>query len=53
MFFLGIIDVSATIAGGTFSGIFSIRGDIFCTNPALIFITGALGTSKEKWDKVA
>uniref|UniRef100_A0A914CUX9 Uncharacterized protein n=1 Tax=Acrobeloides nanus TaxID=290746 RepID=A0A914CUX9_9BILA len=40
MFFLGVTDVCATIIGGTFEGIFAIKGDIFCTNPNFMYLVG-------------
>ena len=46
MFFLGIYDICATIIGGTFEGIFAIRGDIFCTNPNFIYLVGCFQVGK-------
>ncbi|KAI1709411.1 serpentine type 7TM GPCR chemoreceptor srt domain-containing protein [Ditylenchus destructor] len=40
MFVLGLFDVGATLVGGTFDGTFTVRGDIFCTNPIAIYLAG-------------
>jgi hypothetical protein len=38
MFYLGIVDVLATIDGGTLCGILYIRGDTFCTNQEFLYV---------------
>ncbi|KAI1705198.1 serpentine type 7TM GPCR chemoreceptor srt domain-containing protein [Ditylenchus destructor] len=45
MFALGVYDVCATFIGGTFCGILSIRGDVFCTNPTFVYLVGCLQAS--------
>ncbi|KAI1691438.1 serpentine type 7TM GPCR chemoreceptor srt domain-containing protein [Ditylenchus destructor] len=42
MFVLGVCDVGATLIGGTFAGIFAIRGDIFCTNQTVMYLVGCV-----------
>ena len=46
MFYLGVVDFCATIVGGTIGGILLIRGDIFCTNKDLVFVSSALACRK-------
>ncbi|KAI1705932.1 serpentine type 7TM GPCR chemoreceptor srt domain-containing protein [Ditylenchus destructor] len=45
MFVLGLNDLCATVIGGTFCGIFSLRGDIFCTNQKLVYLVGCCQAS--------
>ncbi|KAI1715291.1 serpentine type 7TM GPCR chemoreceptor srt domain-containing protein [Ditylenchus destructor] len=40
LFLLGVIDFCATVVGGTFYGIFSSHGEIFCTNQKFIYLSG-------------
>ncbi|KAI1718182.1 serpentine type 7TM GPCR chemoreceptor srt domain-containing protein [Ditylenchus destructor] len=42
MFFLGLIDVFGMWSSGFFTGYFGITGQVFCSNPRLIYILGMM-----------
>ncbi|CAI5453470.1 unnamed protein product [Caenorhabditis angaria] len=42
MFFLGVIDMTATIICSIISGYLFIEGAVFCSHPNLIYISGAI-----------
>lgn len=46
MFWLGVFDALATFIGGTLMGIFTLRGDIFCTNKDFLYLTSCFTASK-------
>ena len=50
MFLLGIIDVLATVVGGTFAGYYFIQGDIWCTNKTFFYYTISALTGSKLYD---
>ncbi|CAD5223920.1 unnamed protein product [Bursaphelenchus okinawaensis] len=42
MFIMGMIHISGLTTTGLLGGLFYIRGDVYCSSPLLIYITGAL-----------
>lgn len=46
MFLMGVFDFLATIVGGTLMGVFTMRGDILCTNETFLYTTSCFCASK-------
>uniref|UniRef100_A0A914RBG8 Uncharacterized protein n=1 Tax=Panagrolaimus davidi TaxID=227884 RepID=A0A914RBG8_9BILA len=44
MFFLGIIDFACIFFNSIVCGYLSITGDLFCTNPIIIYLVGCIST---------
>lgn len=43
---MAVFDIGAITIGSIFCGSFSIRGEIFCTNPDLIYLVGCFQAGK-------
>ncbi|KAI1698561.1 serpentine type 7TM GPCR chemoreceptor srt domain-containing protein [Ditylenchus destructor] len=43
MFLIGVSDVLMLIVAGLTAGVFSLKGDVFCSQPTLIYVTGCIG----------
>lgn len=46
MRYLAVVDILVLPICGILTGILAIRGDVFCSNPDLIYITGTFGLGK-------
>ena len=48
MITLGVVQCFGLVIAGAFTGVFAIRGDVFCSAPLLIYFLGAFGLGETK-----
>lgn len=48
MYYIGVNDIACMVINGAITGYLAINGDVYCSKPGFIYITGVCGNGKNK-----